>query len=258
MSNPNSIKGKVVIVGGGAKNLGGLISRDMAARGAAAVTVHYNSPETTEAANATVAAVNAAGAKAIAIQGDLTKPENCAALFDATIAEFGQADIAINTTGMVIKKPIVEVSESDYDKIFAVNSKAAFFFIQEAGKKLADRGKICTIVSSLLAAYTDSYAIYPGSKAPIEHYTRAASKEFGARGISVTAIGPGPMETPFFYGQETTESAQYNQNAAALSQFSKTGLTDPEDIIPIVRMLVSDGWWITGQTIFANGGYTTR
>lgn len=58
------------------------------------------------------------------------------------------------------------------------------------------------------------------------------------------------METPFFYGQETRESAQYNQNAAALSQFSKTGLTDPEDIIPIVRMLVSDGWWITGTACF--------
>jgi NAD(P)-dependent dehydrogenase (short-subunit alcohol dehydrogenase family) len=258
MSNPNSIRGKVAIVGGGAKNLGGLISRDMAAQGAAAVTVHFNSPESRDAADATIAAVRAAGAKAIAIQGDLSKPENCTALFDATIAEFGQADIAINTTGMVIKKPIVEVSESDYDRIFAVNSKAAFFFIQEAGRKLADRGKICTIVSSLLAAFTDSYSIYPGSKAPIEHYTRAASKEFGARGISVTAIGPGPMETPFFYGQETPESAQYNQTAAALSRFSKTGLTDPEDIIPIVRMLVSDGWWITGQTIFANGGYTTR
>jgi len=258
MSSPNSIKGKVVIVGGGAKNLGGLISRDMAAQGAAAVTVHYNSDSSKSAAGETVAAVQAAGAKAIAVQGDLTKPENCATLFDKTVSEFGQADIAINTTGMVIKKPIADVTEEDYDKIFAVNSKAAFFFIQEAGRSLADRGKICTIVSSLLAAYTDSYAIYPGSKAPIEHYTRAASKELGGRGISVTAIGPGPMETPFFYGQETDESAQYNQTAAALSNFSKTGLTDPEDIIPIVRMLVSDGWWITGQTIFANGGYTTR
>lgn len=69
----------------------------MAAQGAAAVTVHYNSPETMEAANATVAAVNAAGARAIAVQGDLTKPESCAALFDATIAEFGQADTARST-----------------------------------------------------------------------------------------------------------------------------------------------------------------
>jgi len=68
---------------------------------------------------------------------------------------------------VAIKKPIAEVTEEGYDKIFAVNPKAAFFFIQEAGKKLVDRGKICTIVSSLLAAYSDSYAIYPGSKAPI-------------------------------------------------------------------------------------------
>ena len=258
MSNENSIEGKVVIVAGGAKNLGGLISRDMAEYGAAAVTVHFNSDGTKSAADETVAAVQESGAKAIAIQSDLTHPANCAALFDQTISEFGQADIAINTTGMVIKKPIVDVTEDDYDKIFDINSKAAFFFMQEAGKKLADRGKICTIVSSLLAAYTDSYAIYPGSKAPIEHYTRAASKEFGSRGISVTAVGPGPMETPFFYGQETDESAQYNQTAAALSKFTKTGLTDIEDIAPLVRFLVSDGWWVTGQTIFANGGYTTR
>ncbi|KGF71427.1 short-chain dehydrogenase [Neosynechococcus sphagnicola sy1] len=254
----NTLNGKVVIIGGGAKNLGGLISRDLAQHGAKAIVVHYNSNSTKAAADETVAAVKAAGAEAIAVQGDLSVVANNVKLFDAAIKAFGGVDIAINTTGMVIKKPIVEVSEEDYDKIFAVNSKAAFFFIQEAGKKLNDRGKICTIVSSLLAAYTDSYAIYPGSKAPVEHYTRAASKEFGDRGISVTAVGPGPMETPFFYGQETTESAQYNQTAAALSKYTKTGLTDIEDIVPLIRFLVTDGWWITGQTIFANGGYTTR
>lgn len=258
MSNPNSIEGKVVVVAGGAKNLGGLISRDMAAHKAAAVVVHYNSAATKKDADETVAVIQDRGAKSIAIQGDLTKVTECERLFEEAIKAFGRVDIAINTTGMVIKKPIITVTEVDYDRIFAVNSKAAFFFIREAGKKLADQGKICTIVSSLLAAYTDSYAIYPGSKAPIEHYTRAASKEFGARGISVTAVGPGPMETPFFYGQETQESAQYNQTAAALSKYTKTGLTAPEDIVPIVRLLVSEGWWITGQTIFANGGYTTR
>ncbi len=152
-----------------------------------------------------------------------------------------------------VEKPILECTEEDYDKIFAVNSKAAFFFIKEAGKKLNERGRIITVVSSLLADYTDSYAIYPGSKVPIEHYTRAASKEFGVRGISVNAVGPGPMDTPFFYGQESKEAS-----AAALSKYSKTGLTDIEDIAPIITFLATDGWWITGQTIFANGGYTTR
>ncbi|WP_442783623.1 SDR family oxidoreductase [Collimonas fungivorans] len=254
----HSLKDKVILIGGGAKNLGGLISRDLAQAGAKAIVVHYNSDATKAAADDTVASVKAAGAQAISVQGDLTQPANVAKLFDAGIAAFGGIDIAINTTGMVIKKLIVDVTEEDYDKIFDVNSKAAFFFMQEAGKKLRDGGKICTIVSSLLAAYTDSYAIYPGSKAPVEHYTRAASKEFGSRGISVTAVGPGPMETPFFYGQETADSAAYNKAAAALGKYSKTGLTDIEDISPLIKFLVTDGWWITGQTIFANGGYTTR
>ena len=59
-----------------------------------------------------------------------------------------------------------------------------------------------TLVTSLLGAFTPFYSSYAGTKAPVEHFTRAAAKEFGARGISVTAVGPGPMDTPFFYGQE--------------------------------------------------------
>ena len=74
----------------------------------------------------------------------------------------------------------------------AVNAKAAFFFLKEAGKHVNDNGKICTLVTSLLGAYTPFYSAYAGTKAPVEHFTRAASKEFGERGISVTAIGPGP------------------------------------------------------------------
>jgi NAD(P)-dependent dehydrogenase (short-subunit alcohol dehydrogenase family) len=253
-----SLKGKTVVIAGGAKNLGGLISRELAQAGAAAVAVHYNSESSKGAAEETVAAVKAAGADAFAFQGDLTKAANVTKLFDEAIKRFKKVDIAINTTGMVLKKPIVEITEEDYDTIFAVNSKAAFFFIQEAGKKLADGGRICTIVTSLLAAYTDGYAVYPGSKAPIEHFTRAASKEFGARGISVTAVGPGPMDTPFFYPAESTQSAAYHASAAALSKSTKSGLTEIGDIAPIVKFLVTDGWWITGQTIFANGGYTTR
>lgn len=66
------------------------------------------------------------------------------------------------------------------------------------------------------------------------------------------------MHTPFFYGQESPEAVAYHSSAAALSAYSKNGLTDIEDIAPIVRFLVTEGWWITGQTIFANGGYTTR
>ncbi|WP_300599020.1 SDR family oxidoreductase [Niabella sp.] len=248
----NDAKGKVVVIAGGGKNLGGLLSKDFAAKGAKLV-IHYNSESSKAESEQTLQEVQAAGAEAILIQSDLTKVENITKLFDAAIEKFGGIDIAINTVGKVLKKPFGDTTEAEYDSMSDINAKVAYFFIQEAGKKLNDNGKICTIVTSLLAAYTGLYSTYAGMKAPVEHFTRAASKEFGGRGISVTAVAPGPMDTPFFYGQEADDAVAYHKSAAALG-----GLTDIKDIAPLVEFLVTDGWWITGQTIFANGGYTTR
>jgi NAD(P)-dependent dehydrogenase (short-subunit alcohol dehydrogenase family) len=87
----------------------------------------------------------------------------------------------------------------------------------------------------------------------VERFTRAAAKEFGARGISVTNVAPGPMDTPFFYPAEDGGAIAYHK-----SQSMNGELTKIEDIAPIVKFLATDGWWITGETIFANGGYTTR
>ncbi|MCL4065888.1 SDR family oxidoreductase [Pseudomonas sp. GX19020] len=253
-----SITGKTIFIAGGAKNLGGLLARDFAAAGAKAIAVHYNSAASAAEAEATVAAVRGAGAKAIAIQADLTTAAAVTRFFTEAEAALGRPDIAINTVGKVLKKPISEISEAEYDEMSDVNAKAAFFFLKEAGRAVQDNGAICTLVTSLLGAYTPFYASYAGTKAPVEHFTRAASKEFGARGISVTAIGPGPMDTPFFYGQEAPDAQAYHKSAAALSGFSKTGLTDIEDIAPWIRFLVTEGWWMTGQTILVNGGYTTK
>lgn len=248
----NNLNGKVVLIAGGGKNLGGLLSRNLAAKGAK-IAIHYNSDSSKTEAEQTLADIQAKGGEAFLFQADLTKVANITQLFDETIAKFGGIDIAINTVGMVLKKPFLDTTEEEYDTMFDINSKVAYFFIQEAGKKLNDNGKLCTIVTSLLAAYTGLYSTYAGAKAPVEHFTRMASKEFGQRGISVTAVAPGPMDTPFFYGQETEDAVAYHKSASALG-----GLTDIKDIAPLVEFLVSDGWWITGQTIFANGGYTTR
>ena len=258
MSNKHSIEGKVVLITGGAKNLGGLLARDFAQHGAKAVAIHYNSAANKAAADETVAAIKAAGAQAVALQGDLTTAAAMEKLFADTVAAVGRPDIAINTVGKVLKKPMTDISEAEYDEMSDINAKSAFFFLKEAGKHLNDNGKICTIVTSLLGAFTPFYASYAGTKAPVEHFTRAAAKEFGARGISVTAVGPGPMDTPFFYPAEGADAVAYHKTAAALSPFSKTGLTDIEDVVPFIRHLVSDGWWITGQTILINGGYTTK
>lgn len=113
----HSIEGKVVLIAGGAKNLGGLIARDLAQQ----------------------------GAKAVAIQADLTTAAAVEKLFADAIAAVGKPDIAINTVGKVLKKPITEISEAEYDEMSAVNAKTAFFFIKEAGKQVNDNGKLLTL-----------------------------------------------------------------------------------------------------------------
>lgn len=248
----HTLKDKVAVIAGGAKNLGGLASREFAKHGAK-VVVHYNSDATRLDAEATVRAIKDLGSDVLMVQGDLSKPANVTTLFDKAKKHFGGIDVAINTAGKVLRKPMSETTEQEYDSMFDINAKAAYFFIKEAGKQLNDDGKIITIVTSLLAAFTDGYSTYAGSKSPVEHFTRAAAKEFSSRRISVTAVGPGPMDTPFFYGQETPERVEFHKSQAMNGQLTKI-----EDIVPILNFLATDGWWITGQTIFANGGYTTR
>lgn len=246
------LNGKVALVSGGAKNLGGLISREFAASGMD-VVVHYNSDATERDAEETVDAIKGLGRNAIAIQSDLTKATNVAALFQQAKDHFGRIDVAVNTVGKVLRKPIIETTEEEFDQMMAINAKSAYFFIKEAGLHLNDNGKLITILTALLAAFTDGYSTYAGGKAPVEHFTRAAAKEFVSRGISVNNIAPGPMDTPFFYGQETPERVEFHK-----SQGMGNRLTMIEDIVPIVKFLATEGKWITGQTLFANGGYTTR
>ena len=254
----HSITGKTILIAGGVKNLGGLLARDLAAHGARAVAVHYNRDADRPQSEETLGAIRQSGAEAHAFQADLTSADAMERLFADAKSAMGGIDIAVNTVGKVLKKPMAEISEAEFDEMSAVNSKSAFFFLKEAGRQLEDNGKVCTLVTSLLGAFTPFYAAYAGTKAPVEHYTRAAAKELGPRGISVTAIGPGPMDTPFFYPAEGADAVAYHKTAAALSPFTATGLTDIGDIVPWIRFLVSEGWWMTGQTILVNGGYTTK
>jgi NAD(P)-dependent dehydrogenase (short-subunit alcohol dehydrogenase family) len=247
-----ALRGKVVVVGGAAKNLGSLICKTLGSEGAS-VVVHYNSTSSKTPADETVKAVKAGGGEASAIQADLRKVPEVVKLFDETMTRYGRLDIPVNTAGKVLKKPLIDTTEEEYDEMFAVNTKAAYFFMREAAKRMNEGGKIINIGTSLLAAFTGFYSTYAGAKAPLEHFTRAAAKELGSRGISVNNVAPGPMDTPFFYPAESADSIAYHKSASMNGK-----LTDIKDIVPIVKFLATDGWWITGQTIFANGGYTTR
>ncbi|MER6996195.1 SDR family oxidoreductase [Streptomyces sp. NPDC000410] len=252
-SRPEStLQGKAAFVGGASRNLGALISRTIAAEGAR-VAVHYNSESSAAKAESVVSDITSSGGEAFALQGDLTRPDQVERVLDEVVGRFGRLDVSVNTAGMVIKKPVTEVTPEEYDRMFAVNSKAAFLVMKEAAKRIEDGGKILTIVTSLLAAYTPLYSVYAGSKAPVEDFTRALSKELFGRNISVNAIAPGPMDTAFFYPAETDDSVAYLK-----AQSMNGDLTKIEYIVPWVKFLLTDGWWANGQVFFVNGGFTTR
>lgn len=186
-----SLSGKTALVTGGVKNLGAGIAKVLAAEGAS-LALHYNSSSSKSSADALLKELGEAKVKVY--QGDLTTAGAVHNLFTRVLADFdGGLDIVINTVGMVLKKPLLEISENEYDSMFAINSKSAFFITQEAAKCVRPGGKIINTVTSLLAAYTGFYSSYAGSKAPVEDFTKALSKELMPKRISVNCVAPGPM-----------------------------------------------------------------
>jgi NAD(P)-dependent dehydrogenase (short-subunit alcohol dehydrogenase family) len=244
LSSTMALQGKTAFIAGGGKNLGALVAAQLAAEGSN-LALHYHSPSAKEGAETLVADLTQKhpGIKIKLYQADLVVAKNVQEVFASVLEDFGKIDIVVNTTGMVLKKALIDISEEEYDRMFAVNSKAAFFITQEAAKAISDGGKIVNIVTALLAAYTPFYTAYQGSKAPVEWFTKGLSKELMSRGISVNAIAPGPMDTPFFYAQETDDSVVYLKSGAMDNRLTKI-----EDIAPLVKFLVTDdGRWITGQ-----------
>ncbi|SCU79773.1 LANO_0A07448g1_1 [Lachancea nothofagi CBS 11611] len=247
-----SLEGKTALITGGTKNLGKLTAIELASKHKANLFLHYNSVQGDEQKLADELS-SKYGVKVELYQGNLGSAQNVAKLFETAKAKFGSIDVAINNVGKVLKKPMAEVTEKEFDEMDLVNNKIGFFFIAQATKHVSPGGSIISLVTSLLAAYTPLYAVYQGTKSAVEYYTKSASKELIEKRISVNCIAPGPMDTPFFYSQEQPEAVEYYKSAAFDNRLTKI-----EDIAPIVSFLVSSGNWMTGQTLYASGGMTAH
>jgi NAD(P)-dependent dehydrogenase (short-subunit alcohol dehydrogenase family) len=251
MPASRELAGKVAIITGAARNLGRGFAVALARQGAD-IVVHYHSPGSKEDAEETARLVQEQDARAVLVSGDLAAAVTAKRLFDEAANAFKRVDILINSAGLIIKKPFTEISESDFDRIYAINAKGPFFCMQEAARRLNDGGRIINIGTSLLGASYPFYAIYAGSKASLEHFSRDLALQLRSRQITVNTIAPGALDTPFFYAAETPDSIAFTKQMTG-------GLGKVDDVAPVVEFLASPGaHWVTGQTIFVNGGLLTR
>jgi NAD(P)-dependent dehydrogenase (short-subunit alcohol dehydrogenase family) len=249
-----NLDGQIAVVMGATRNQGRAYAVMLARNGCRGVAVHYHDEVSRGEAEETAAEIAHLGATPLLVSADLTHVSEVVKLFDAVKQKFGHLNIVVNTVGKVVKRPFVEITEADFDQSFAINSKAAFFCMQEAAKRIEDNGRIITIGTTLQAATTGLYAVYAGSKAPLEHFTRALAKEIGDRGITVNTVAPGPLNTSFFYPVETAESKAFLSHMAPQNR-----LGEIDEITPLIEFLVGPGGsWVTAQTLFINGGFIAR
>lgn len=240
------LAGKVALVTGGSGGIGSEIARHLSRMGAQ-IVIHYGGNKS--AADAVVAEIAAAGGNAIAIQADFGSLSELRSLFAAADDAFSRLDILVNNAGVAMQRLIADVAEEEYDRLWALNTKAYFFCMQEAAKRLPNGGRIINIGSG--AAYSNRAAtsIYAASRAAIQSYTRVASVELGARGITVNSVSPGPVSPGVF--DELPPEMQ--ERVRAMAVLGRIGT--PDDIAGIVGFLACDAArWITGQDILATGG----
>lgn len=242
--------GKIAIVTGGSRGIGRAIAERLAQDGAS-VVVNY--ARSADKAKEVVKAIEATGGQALAVQADISKVADIRRLFQETVDRFGQLDILVNNAGTSAFKPLADVTESEFDAMFALNAKGTFFALQEAARRMFDGGRIVNISTLGTVNSAPSFGVYTGSKAAVEQFTLAAAKELGGRGITVNTVSPGSTDTELF---NNVASSGLKAQAAAMSPLGRIG--QPEDIADVVAFLVSDqARWLSAQNIRASGGVTT-
>lgn len=244
------LENKVAIVTGASKGIGASISKFFAAEGAK-VVVNYASSK--EGADKVVKAIEDNGGKAIAVQGDVSKPADVAKLFEATKKAFGKLDILVNNAGVYIYEPVEKISAETYRRSFDINVFGSILTIQEAVKHFGEHGgNIINISSGASTTPLPTGAVYSATKAALDAITVALSKEFAGRNIRINSLLPGVVAT------EGSESAGFVGSEAEQHLVSKTPLGrtgQPEDIAKVALFLASDdAAWITGEKIAVSGG----
>ena len=238
-----SLTGKVAIVTGASSGIGRAIAERLARDGA---TVVVNYGRSADKAKSVVGGIESKGGKAIAMQADMRKVADARRLVKDTVQRFGRLDILVNNAGMATMKPLADMTEQEFDEIFALNTKGPYFAMQEAAKTIQDGGRIVNISSDGTHVGVGDLTAYLGSKAALEQFTKGLAYELGPKGVTVNTVSPGFTETAML-------PDALRETGAQMSPFKRVGA--PQDIADVVAFLISDdARWLTGQNIHASGG----
>jgi NAD(P)-dependent dehydrogenase (short-subunit alcohol dehydrogenase family) len=250
MSKP--LQGKIALVTGASRGIGRGIAEALAADGAL-VAVHFGGNHA--AAEASVAAIKAAGGEAFAIQADLADPKGPARLFEALDEELKartgstQFDILVNNAGVAPLGTIEELDEETFDRLHNVNVRAVYFVSKFAAERLREGGRVINIGSAVSRIGMAAVAAYAGTKGWVQAFTLSLAVALGPRGITVNAIAPGVIQT------EMAEPVLAGGPEPILAMQILKRLAEPKDIGNLARALAGPGGgWTTGQTIDASGG----
>ena len=245
----SKLKGKVAIVTGASKGIGAAIAKALAAEGAS-VVVNYASSKA--GADKVVAAITAAGGKAVAVGGDVSKAAEAQGLVDAAIKNFGRLDILVNNSGVYELAPIESVTEESFHKLFNINVLGLLLTTQAAVKHLGEGSSIINIGSAVSRITPANSSVYTGTKGAVDAITGVLSRELGSRKVRVNTLNPGIVET------EGTVSAgfigsDFEKSIIAQVPFARVGQVS--DIAPLAVFLASDdSGWLTGEQLVASGG----
>lgn len=245
----SKLTGKVAVVTGASKGIGAAIAKSLASEGAS-VVVNYASSKA--GADAVVAAITAAGGKAVAVGGDVSKAADAQRVIEAAISNFGRLDVLVNNSGVYEFAPLEAITLDHYNKMFNVNVLGLLLTTQAAAKYLGEGGSVINIGSVVSSLTPPNSAVYTATKGAVDAITGVLAKELAAKKIRVNSINPGMVHTE---GTQTAGiiGSDFETGAVAQTPLGRIGQVD--DIASVAAFLASnDAKWITGELVRAGGG----
>jgi glucose 1-dehydrogenase len=254
------LKGKHVLVTGGSSGIGQAIAVRFAEYGANVAINYLTTPDeaadTEQQVQACVAKVRREGVRDVLVQGDVSKEEDVIRMVEETVEGLGGLDVLINNAGIQVSRPSHELSQDDFEKVLAVNLRGAFLCAREAIKRFlatGTPGSIINVSSVHQLIPKPNYLGYSVSKGGMQNLTRTLALEYAGNGIRVNGIGPGATITPI--NRAWVDDPGKAEMVTSHIPLARAGTAD--EMGGVACFLASDdGAYITGQTIFVDGGLT--